>query len=139
MISRVLVAMGGSEMAERALEFALEAYPDAEITVLTVVGTPSWFMGEATELSLAEDLPEAAEERAKPVLERAREIAADHDRGIDTAVALGSPAKAIVERAEGFDTVVIGSHGRALSSRLLIGDTAETVTRRSPVPVTVVR
>lgn len=139
MISRVLVAMGGSEMAERALEFAIEAYPDAEITVLTVVGAPSWFMGEATGLSLAEDLPEAAEERAKPVLERAREIAADHDRGIDTAVALGSPSKVIAERAEGFDAVVVGSHARNLSSRLLLGDTAETVVRRSSVPVTVVR
>lgn len=139
MIDRVLVAMGGSEMAERVLEFAIRAYPDAEMTVLTVVGAPSWFMGEATGLVLAEDLPAAAEERAEPVLERAREIAADHDRGIDTAVALGSPSRAIVERAEGFDVVVIGSHGRTLSSRLLLGDTAETVTRRSPVPVTVVR
>lgn len=139
MISRVLVAMGGSEMAERALEFAIEAHPDAEITVLTVVGVPSGLMGEAAGLALAEDLPEAAEERAKPVFDRAREIAAGHDREIDTAVALGGPARAIVERAEGFDVVVVGSHGRTLSSRLLIGNTAETVTRRSPVPVTVVR
>ncbi|MCL7417376.1 MAG: universal stress protein [Halalkalicoccus sp.] len=139
MISRVLVAMDDSEMAERALEFAFEAHPDSEITVLSVVGVPSWFMGEAVGLSLSEDLPEAAEEHAQRVLDRAREIAAEHDRGIDTAVALGSPSRAIVERAEGFDVVVVGSHGRDLSSRLLIGNTAETVVRRSPVPVTVVR
>lgn len=36
MTSRVLVPMNGSEMAEKALEFALETYPDAEITVLNV-------------------------------------------------------------------------------------------------------
>ncbi|WP_122090313.1 universal stress protein [Halalkalicoccus subterraneus] len=139
MIARVLVGMGGSEMAERALGFALEAYPDAEITVLTVVGVPSGLMGEAAGLALAEDPPQAAAEHAKPVFERAREIAADHDREIDTAVALGGPARAIVERAEEFDVVVVGSHGRALSSRLLLGNVAETVTHRSPVPVTVVR
>lgn len=139
MIARVLVAMDDSEMAERALEFAIEAHPDAEITVLSVVGVPSWFMGEAVGLSLSASVPEAAAEHAKPILDRAREIAAKHDRGIDTAVALGTPSRAVVERAEGFDVVVIGSHGRTLSSRLLIGNTAETIARRSPVPVTVVR
>lgn len=139
MISRVLVAMDDSEIAERALEFALEAYPDGETTVLTVVGVPSWFMGDAVGLALSDDLPEAVAEDARTIFDRAREIAADHDREIDTVIALGSPSKAIVERAEGFDVVVIGSHGRTFSSRILIGNTAETVTRRSPVPVTVVR
>ncbi|KYH27573.1 universal stress protein [Halalkalicoccus paucihalophilus] len=139
MLARVLVAMDGSRMAERALEFAVEAHPDAEITVLSVVGVPSWFMGEAVGLSLSESVPEAAAEHAKPILDRAREITAEHDRGIDTAVALGPPSRAIVERAGDFDAVVIGSHGRDLSSRLLIGNTAELVVRRSPVPVTVVR
>jgi len=45
MISRVLVPMDESEMAERALRFALEAHPDAEIIVLHVVGQPSSMMG----------------------------------------------------------------------------------------------
>jgi nucleotide-binding universal stress UspA family protein len=33
----------------------------------------------------------------------------------------------------------MGSHGRKGVSRLLLGSVAETVIRRSPVPVTVVR
>jgi len=37
--------MDESEMAERALRFALEAHPDAEIIVLHVVGQPSSMMG----------------------------------------------------------------------------------------------
>jgi nucleotide-binding universal stress UspA family protein len=41
MISRILVPMDDSEMAQRALEYALENHPDAEITVLHVVGEPS--------------------------------------------------------------------------------------------------
>ncbi|MDL5362688.1 universal stress protein [Halalkalicoccus sp. NIPERK01] len=139
MIARVLVAMDGSEMAEKALEFALDAYPDAEITVLTVVGAPTWFMGEATGLALADDPQQAAAERARPVFERARALAAEHDAEIDTTVALGPPARTIVERADAFDVVVLGGHGRDLSSRVLLGNIAETVARRSPVPVTVVR
>lgn len=131
--------MDNSEMAEKALEFACGAYPGAELTVLTVVGTPSGLMGEAAGLALSDDVPQAAEERAKPVFDRARKIAAKHDVKIATALALGTPSRAIVERAERFDIIVIGSHGRNLASRLLIGNVTETVTRRSPVPVTVVR
>lgn len=139
MISRVLVPMDGSEMAERALRYTLENHPDAEVTVLTVVGVPSGMFGEATAIALADDPGASAEEHAEPVLERAREIAAESDSEIDTEVGTGHPARAILNRAEEFDTVVIGSHGGSVADRLLVGNVAEKVFRRSPVPVTVVR
>jgi nucleotide-binding universal stress UspA family protein len=34
---------------------------------------------------------------------------------------------------------VVGSHGGSLSDRLFIGNVAERVSHRSPVPVTIVR
>lgn len=139
MISRVLVPIDESEMAEHALKYALEAHPDAEITVLHVVGEPSPMMGESVGLALEDDIEEAAEEHASAVLERAREIAQSYDAELETDVAWGSPAKAIINRAENFDTVVIGSHSGSLADRLLVGNVAQTVFRRSPVPVTVVR
>jgi nucleotide-binding universal stress UspA family protein len=37
------------------------------------------------------------------------------------------------------DDVVVGSHGRQWIARVLLSSVAETVVRRSPVPVTVVR
>ncbi|MCH7661303.1 MAG: universal stress protein [Euryarchaeota archaeon] len=139
MIARVLVAMDGSEMAEHALEFALENYPDAEIAVLTVVGVPTWFMGEAAGLVLADDPSKAAESRAETVLQRAHELAAEYDAEINTIVALGTPSREILTHAESYDMVIVGGHGRDLGSRLLLGNVAALVTRRSPVPVTVVR
>lgn len=139
MVSRVLVPMDGSEMAERALEYALEAHPDAEITVVTVVGEPSTMMGEAASLALADDVEEAARERARDVQDRARGIAAEHGAEIDTRIQLGHPVRAILDRAGEYDGVVMGSHGGTLSERLFVGNVAEKVFRRSPVPVTVVR
>ena len=129
-------------MAERALEYALDNHPDAEITVLHVVGVPSMMMGEAVALALEEDFEEAAGERAEPVFERAREVAADRDREIDTVVAIGHPGRQIVDRADGYDAVVLGKHGKhsdGATRRFLVGNVAETVFRRSPVPVTAVR
>ena len=139
MISRILVPMDDSEMAEHALRHALDAHPDATVTVLTVVGEPSGMFGEATAIALADDPERSAEEHAQPVFERAREIATEYGIEIGTDVAVGHPARAILNRAGEFDAVVIGSHGGTLADRLIVGNVAEKVFRRSPVPVTVVR
>lgn len=139
MVSRVLVPMDDSEMAERALEHALETYPDAEVTVLHVVGEPSGMMGQATRVALADDIDAAADDIAGDVLDRARAVAEAFEADIDTDVQVGHPARAIVNRAADYDMVVIGSHGGSLAERLLVGDVASRVFRRSPVPVTVVR
>ena len=141
MISRVLVPMDGSEMSEHALEYALDAHPNAEITVLHVGGEPSPMWGQATGLALEDDLEEAAEEHARPIFERAREIVsnADGDGELETLFALGHPVRAVINRADEYDTVVIGSHGGTVAERLFVGNVAEKIVRRSPVPVTVVR
>ncbi|WP_254763042.1 universal stress protein [Natrinema marinum] len=139
MLSRVLVPMDGSEMSERALEYALDNHPDASITVLTVVGEPSVMMGGAMSIAFEDDIEEAAEERAESVFERAHEVAAEHDAEIDTVVAVGRPARAIVRRADDYETIVMGSHGGDMIDRLFIGDVADTVFKRASVPVTVVR
>lgn len=131
--------MDGSGMGERALEYALEAHPDAEITVLHVVGEPSSMGGKATKLALSDDIEEAADDLARDVFESAREIAAERDVEIATEVQVGHPVRAILDRAEAFETIVIGAHAGTVAERLFVGDVAEKIVRRSPVPVTVVR
>jgi nucleotide-binding universal stress UspA family protein len=139
MISRILVPMDDSEMAQEALEYALENHPDAEITVLHVVGEPSPMWGEATGLAFKDDLEQAAEDLAESVFTSARELAAEYDVEVDTEVRLGMPVRAILNRADDFDAIVIGSHGGSVADRLFVGNVAQKVFRRSPVPVVVVR
>ena len=139
MISSVLVPMDDSEMAQEALRYALEAYPEASVTVLHVVGEPSPMMGAATGLALADDLGSKAEEIATPVIEAAHEVAAAYDRTVETTIEVGHPSRAILNRATDYDTVVVGAHGGSLTDRFLTGNVAERVFRRSPVPVTIVR
>jgi nucleotide-binding universal stress UspA family protein len=139
MASQILVAMDESAVAEKALEFALEHHPNAEITVLHVVGTPSGMMGKAIGLALSENVQQEAREDANAVLDKARGIAHDHDTKINTDVEFGHPARAIVDKADEFDAVVLGTHGGSLADRLFVGNVADKVFRQSPVPVTVVR
>lgn len=142
MVDRILVPMDDSEFAEQALEYALENFAGAAITVLHVVGVPSPMMGQAAGLALADDLEEAAADRAEPVFERAREVAADANQDIETAVGVGHPARAIIDASEDYDTVVLGAHGadwKEQGRRFLVGNVAKTVSERAPVPVVIVR
>ena len=80
--------MDDSEMAQQALEYALENHPDAEITVLHVVGEPSPMMGKAAGLVLDDDMEETARTLAEPIFTRAREIADSYDADIETSFAV---------------------------------------------------
>jgi nucleotide-binding universal stress UspA family protein len=142
MSSRVLVAYDDSPQAEHALEFALSEYDDAQITLLTAVDPTD--AGSRTRLSLppfGEEWLERAREDAEENFAEARERIEDAGLDVDTAIEIGRPANTVVEYAKAHDVdhVVMGSHGRSGVTRILLGSVAETVVRRSPVPVTIAR
>ncbi|WP_412781655.1 universal stress protein, partial [Aeromonas diversa] len=62
-------------------------------------------------------------------------------RAVRTVIEHGDPSRMIISYTETHDVdrIVLGSHGRSGLSRVLLGSVAETVARRSPVPVTIVR
>ena len=80
-----------------------------------------------------------ARDEAEQVLDEARGVAEEFDRPISTEIKFGHPTRNILNRADEFDLVVVGSHGGSLADRLFVGNIAEAVFRRSPTPVTVVR
>ena len=142
MVKRLLVPIDGSDPADAALEFALEEYPEADITALSVIDPTDVGYGSIEAApSTFEHLQKSAEERTRKVLDEAESRAADHDVTVTTETVIGMPSRAIVEWAEDNDVdgIVIGSHGRQGVTRVLLGSVAEAVVRRSPVPVTVVR
>lgn len=144
MAQQILVAVDGSSQSDEALEHALTEFPDADVTVLTVVdpvatGYTTSVGGDAT--AAAPEWSEQAHERAEQVLERANETATEWGRPVDTVQVTDRPAQGIVGYADEHDVdhIVVGSHGRTGVSRILLGSVAETVVRRAPCNVTVVR
>jgi nucleotide-binding universal stress UspA family protein len=141
MSDRVLVPYDGSTQATNALKFTFEKFPDADVTVLYVIHIPEGYWGAFDGPEVQPPVTEKAREHAEDVLETPRELAADRGLELDTDVLAGQPDNRIVEYAEeeGFDLIVVGSHGREGISRVLLGSVAEDVVRRSPTPVVVVR
>jgi nucleotide-binding universal stress UspA family protein len=142
MVENFLVPVDDSDAAVDALDYAVEQHPDASITALHVVD-PSKF-GTAVSIEGAAtytDVLEAHEGKAENLLAEMNERAAERGVSIETDYVVGEVARSIVEYIDEHDVdhVVIGSHGRSGATRVLLGSVAESVTRRSQVPVTVIR
>lgn len=140
---RILVPMDGSPKAELGLEHALSTYPDDDITVLYVM-TPYDIRGEEDPplpRELDDEWTEHAHQDAEVLFEQAREQAAEYGVTISTALEVGEAWRRIVAYAEthDIDHIIMGSHGEPDGSSVRIGSVAETVVRRSPVLVSVVR
>lgn len=142
----VLVPIDGSPVSHKALRHALRQFSEASITVLHVVDlfepeTGSGVDSAYEPLIGSEEWYGRAEERSEELLEGTRALAEEHDQNVSTVSEIGTPERVIVDFADGesIDHIALGTHGRADEERPLYGSTAETVARRAPVPVTIVR
>ena len=141
MPDNVLVDLDGSPLAERALIYALETFPNATITTIYVINpTDSVIDVEAGGLPVAEDWYDTAQERATEIHTTATDLAADHDTVLATVNEVGKQAREIPEYAadNGNDQDGMGNDGRSGLDRTLLGSVAETVTRRAQIPVTII-
>lgn len=143
MAKHILIPLDGSEGSEDAFEFALEEFSDARITLVHVVDPKSSEKIQVTEGSIPFD-----DETREEIVEESTSFLDEYAKGAEEQgveatkeYKVGDPSEEIVEYAEEneVDHIVMGSHGRSGVSRVLLGSVAEDVTRRSPVPVTVVR
>jgi len=137
----VLIPVDGSEQAEAALVYALEAFPEATHTALYVLELPFDRSEAAVEGTYLEAVRADYEDRAEEILESATALADERDASIETATASGTPAEEIIDYAVAneYTQIVMGSHGRSLPARLITGSVAERVGRRSPRTVTLLR
>jgi nucleotide-binding universal stress UspA family protein len=136
----ILIAYDGSQPAKKAVEHAIKEHADKEIILLRVVGVASG--ATAAGINLAkEKIQDIHNERTEEIADEVTDMLEDAEVEFETEIVFGSPAREIVQFAEenDIDQILIGSHGRAGVSRVLLGSVAEKVVRRAPIPVTVVR
>ncbi|MDJ1430934.1 universal stress protein [Halostagnicola sp. A-GB9-2] len=144
MSKRIVVPVDNSDRSTDALEFAVTEFPDADITALNVLDPGDFYAATGMEggaMANYDQIQQHHENQADQILKNASELAAEHGVEIDTDRVIGGISRSIVDYVEEHeaDQIIVGSHGRTGASRILLGSVAETVARRSPVPVTIVR
>ncbi|WP_306060964.1 universal stress protein [Natronococcus wangiae] len=145
MTLHVLVPLDGSTQPWPAFDHAISTYEGETIRALNVVDPIEDVFSDYDTSYYQADAHDRAVERGKRLGEQAHERASNADiaqtTAIETTVETGRPARTITEYAvsNDVDHIVMGSHGRSGVSRILLGSVAETVARRVPVPVTIVR
>jgi nucleotide-binding universal stress UspA family protein len=137
--SRVLVAVDGSEGAQKALDCALSicSAVGAELTALAVEGKLPAYAGSLGEV---DEVKREKDEFFTRVLDEARLRAAERDVPVSTDLVPGHAAEVITHyaKAHGHDLIVIGHRGHFLGDYLL-GSTADRVAHHAHCPVMVVR
>ncbi|MDN4613463.1 universal stress protein [Leifsonia sp. F6_8S_P_1B] len=136
----VVVGVDGSEFGEAALAFAAAEARIRGVGVRVVSVTESRPAVSASDPELAARMSSAAEVDADAVIAGALESVPElsGSDGVETAVADGHPAEAIVANAQDAQLIVVGSHGKGFLRRALLGSVSREVLRNAERPVAVV-
>ena len=145
MYKHILVPTDGSELSNRAVEYAaaLAKSVNAKLTVLTVTTPYYGFLAERSmPPARIEDYEHEAAKLSEQYLDVAKDIAAAakvscnaiHDQS-------PQPYQAIIDVAkdQGCDLIVMASHGRRGVAAIVLGSETVKVLTHSTIPVLVVR
>ncbi len=150
---RILVPLDGSKLSEQALRQAVQvAAPGAHIQIVSIMADNR--TNEVNALSTAIAYGQTETNRQWPPInglenphdERARErylrevsewlTEAGYKVGV--LVQPGSVIEMILKLAKGYDCIVMATHGRTGTAKMVLGSVTESVLRAAPCPVLVV-
>jgi len=136
---RILIASDGSPGAAHALETALSLAKlhGAELHMITVEELPR-FAASIDEVAEEKD---EADLRLAPMIAAARSRAGEVGVKLETHVAAGHVAQAVVDfvRGHGIDLLVVGFMGHSQLYERIIGSTTDRLVRLAPCAVLVVK
>jgi nucleotide-binding universal stress UspA family protein len=144
---KILTAVDGSEIAERALREAIKLAREwrSRLRILHVVDeSPLWQAPEGVGVNyttVIESFRETGRKIEAAALKSARDAGVEAESALLELSGAGRVAELIVEDAKewGADLVVVGTHGRRGFAHLVLGSVAEGVSRAASTPVLLVR
>lgn len=142
MYTSILIPTDGSSCSKHASQqgLALARRLGAQVTFVYVLERelPALLMGPET-LPYYAELVRDLEEAGRKALAEAARLAGEAGVTHRESLIEGHPVEAILQLSQNHDLVIMGSHGRGVLDRLLLGSVAEGVVHRSHVPVLIVR
>jgi nucleotide-binding universal stress UspA family protein len=153
MLSHVLVPIDGSNLSEKALDYALNILDkeNGRLTLMTVIDPPATRFQYPTlhhtapesTIEVIREMEQATEHsrsEAREYVQHWAERLASTGLQIETLVRQGDPAKEILAYEEEHvpDAIVMATHGRSGISRWLLGSVTQKVLNAACVPVFVI-
>ncbi len=138
---KILVAIDFSNLSEMAMTTAVDLAKDlgADLHIVHIVQIHATNIPEGGMVNI-EEIQALEEQSAKNNLEK---FLQDYGEGLDisTTILHGDAAVEVnnVAKEAGADMIVMGTHGRKGVAHLLMGSVAESVLRKSEVPVLCIR
>jgi nucleotide-binding universal stress UspA family protein len=148
MTRKILVAVDGSQEAETALLKVLDYINpnEAELHALYVISPSKYATIEGAAgyegiSTLHEIRDQIIVEEREQITERIKTIAQDMRITIDMIVRLGDPRSEILKVAEeiGVDLIAVGSTGKGLGQRILLGSVSTYIVTHAKVSTLVIR
>jgi nucleotide-binding universal stress UspA family protein len=139
--SNILVAMDGSEASQRALSQAVDLAKLCNAKLHTIYVVETGLFSSLPMEGTVEIMYSVLEKEGEEVMERAKKYATEKSITVITHMKQGHAGSEILALAEEekSDLIIVGSHGKSNTDRLLIGSVSTFVVTHSTVTTMVVR
>ena len=139
--TNILVAMDGSEASQRAMSQAVDLAKLCNAKLHTIYVVETGLFSSLPMEGTVEIMYSVLEKEGEEVMERAKKYAAEKSITAITHMKQGHAGSEILALAEEekSDLIIVGSHGKSNTDRLLIGSVSTFVVTHSTVTTMVVR
>jgi nucleotide-binding universal stress UspA family protein len=139
--TNILVAMDGSEASQRAMSQAVDLAKLCNAKLHTIYVVETGLFSSLPMEGTVEIMYSVLEKEGEEVMERAQKYASEKSITVITHMKQGHAGSEILALAEEekSDLIIVGSHGKSNTDRLLIGSVSTFVVTHSTVTTMVVR
>jgi nucleotide-binding universal stress UspA family protein len=139
--TNILVAMDGSEASQRAMSQAVDLAKLCNAKLHTIYVVETGLFSSLPMEGTVEIMYSVLEKEGEEVMERAKKYASEKGITLITHLKQGHAGSEILALAEEekSDLIIVGSHGKSNTDRLLIGSVSTFVVTHSTVTTMVVR
>ncbi len=141
MYNRILVAIDGSKMSNKALKSALQIAKERYSKVGVIHVEKNVMLSENMTTDSIDEIYSKITHEVDGLFDEAKALAKEEDLEIDTHYVMGDPAVQIVKTAEqeNYQLIIMGSRGLGAIKGIVMGSVSYKVLQLSHCPVLIIK
>jgi nucleotide-binding universal stress UspA family protein len=140
-IQKILIPTDGSDYSIRAAEYSISIAKMLDAQIIVVYVIDEVVLDQLSKVTERENVEQELKQDGQRYINYVLGLAEKEGVKADSILAKGRPFEQIVHLAKGLNIglIVMGTYGRRVAERVLIGSVAERVIEYSPCPVLVIK